>query len=429
MIEKSDEPRIGPAEVSGLPFWGSTVAKTETAVKVSGESAWHRTLVITALVQGITVMGFSFVFPFIPLFIQELGVKGPRQAALWAGVAAGVGGISMFFSAPIWGALGDRYGRKKNVLRGTFGGALVMVLTGVVANVYQLVGVRLLMGLLTGAVPAMMGLVASLAPRPRLGMAIGVLQGMMNLGNTVGPLLGALLVHGVGYRGAFFVAGGVLALMGLVVTFGVDEHFTPPPRDGRQGILQNIRSLLAMPGMPVVLLLLFLVQFVPNVMFPVLPLFMGALAPASKASLAGIAFALLGVMGAVGAYLSGPLGARLGVLRLLVLAPLVSAVGFVGLLLAREPWQALTAIVVVGTCQGLSVAQTSALMGYVVPRERMGPAYGLLQSANSMGFWLGPLVGGLVAGAVGLRPVFAVNALLALTFALLVRWKAGKVVG
>lgn len=402
--------------------------KTQTLAKAPDEAAWHRTLAITALVQGITVMGFSFVFPFFPLFIQELGVADPRQAALWSGVAAGVGGITMFFSAPVWGALGDRFGRKKNVLRGTFGGAVVMVLTGLVANVYQLVGVRLLMGLLTGAVPAMMGLVASLAPRQRLGTAMGVLQGMMNLGNTVGPLLGAMLVQGVGYRGAFFVAGGVLALVGMAVTFGVDEHFTPPKKGEQQGVWQNIRSLLALPGMTAVLLVLFLVQFVPNVMFPVLPLFLGTLAPASKATLAGSAFALLGIMGALAAYLSGPLGARIGIVRLLVVTPLVSIAGFVGLLLAHAPWQALVSIVLVGLCQGIMAAQTATLMGRVVPRERMGTAYGLLQSANSMGFGLGPLVGGMVAGAVGLRPVFAVNAALALVFALLVRWKVGRVV-
>lgn len=414
--------------MSGLPFWECIVDKPHIAVKAPAEASWHRTLLIAALVQGITVMGFSFVFPFFPLYIQELGVTDPRRAALWAGVAAGVGGITMFFSGPVWGALGDRFGRKKNVLRGAYGGALVMVVTGLVTNVYQLVGARLLMGLLTGAVPAMMGLMASMAPRHRLGTAIGVLQGMMNLGNTVGPLLGAMLVHGVGYRGAFFVAGGVLALMGAAVTFGIDEHFTPPPKGERQGVFQNIRSLLVLPGVPVVLFLLFLIQFVPNVMFPVLPLFLGALAPASKASLSGSAFALLGVTGALAAYSSGPLGTRVGNLRLLMLASLVSILGFVGLVLAQRPVHALAAIVLVGLCQGTMAAQTAALMGQVVPKERMGTAYGLLQSANSLGFGFGPLVGGLVASVAGLRPVFAVNAALALAFALLVRWKAARVV-
>ncbi|MCS7206567.1 MAG: MFS transporter [Dehalococcoidia bacterium] len=402
---------------------------TDTAGTASAPARWGRTLAIAAVVQGITVMGFSFVFPFLPLFIQDLGIADPRRAALWSGIAAGVAGIVMFLSAPIWGALSDRFGRKKNVLRGLYGGALVMVLTGVVANVYHLVAVRVLMGLLTGAVPAMMGLVASLAPRPRLGTAMGVLQAMMNLGNTVGPLLGAALVHGVGYRGAFFVAGGVLALMGVVVTFGIDERFTPPRQEDQQGVVQNIRSLLTLPGIGVVLILLFLVQFVPNVMFPVLPLFLGALAPEAKASLAGSAFALLGILGALGAYLSGVVGARVGVLRLLVGAPAVSVLGFIGLLVAQEAWHALAAIVVLGICQGIVAAQTSALLGQVVPRERMGTAYGLLQSANSLGFGLGPLVGGLVAGGLGLRPVFAVNALLALLFALVVRWKAARVVG
>ena len=53
-------------------------------------------------------MAFGFVNPFLPLFIQELGDFNNKQAAFWAGIALGGGGLAMFLSSPVWGIIADR---------------------------------------------------------------------------------------------------------------------------------------------------------------------------------------------------------------------------------------------------------------------------------------------------------------------------------
>jgi len=92
------------------------------------------------------IMGFSFVNPFMPLFIQELGNFTNQQAAFWAGIATSVSGIAMFFSAPIWGIVADRWGRKPMVLRAMFGAGTVLALIGLAPDIYYVIALRFAQG-------------------------------------------------------------------------------------------------------------------------------------------------------------------------------------------------------------------------------------------------------------------------------------------
>jgi len=89
---------------------------------------WQRTLYTIWLTEFIAVLGFNFVLPFIPYYIEELGVTGQRQVALWAGLATSLMSLGFAIMAPIWGMLADQYGRKLMVMRATFAGAFLMVL-------------------------------------------------------------------------------------------------------------------------------------------------------------------------------------------------------------------------------------------------------------------------------------------------------------
>jgi DHA1 family multidrug resistance protein-like MFS transporter len=63
---------------------------------------WKRTLWSTALAQMLCIVGFNFVLPFLPLFVQQLGVHGQTNITLWAGLLAGGSAICMAVSSPIW---------------------------------------------------------------------------------------------------------------------------------------------------------------------------------------------------------------------------------------------------------------------------------------------------------------------------------------
>ncbi|ASS64843.1 MULTISPECIES: MFS transporter [unclassified Paenibacillus] len=103
---------------------------------------------------------------------------------------------------------------------------------------------------------------------------------------------------------------------------------------------------------------------------------------------------------------------------------------------ANHPWQLLALRLLNGTISGMNPAAVS-LMGSSAPPERMGFAMGTLQSGGIAGTILGPLIGGLLADAVGYRPIFYITGAMLFTATLLVlfvvresfdREKAAKVI-
>src|SRR3712207_9166935 len=81
--------------------------------------------------QLAATTGFMFVMPFLPLYVQRLGVEDAGQAAAWAGLLNTATAVTMALAAPLWGRLGDRYGQKKMLLRATLAGGGVVGVVGV----------------------------------------------------------------------------------------------------------------------------------------------------------------------------------------------------------------------------------------------------------------------------------------------------------
>ncbi len=80
--------------------------------QLTPENAWHRNLYVVMLAVFVSFSGFTFVMPFLPLYIKQLGVGDEGDAALWAGLIFGVSPLISGLLAPLWSVLSERYGRK-----------------------------------------------------------------------------------------------------------------------------------------------------------------------------------------------------------------------------------------------------------------------------------------------------------------------------
>ena len=380
-----------------------------------GAAPWQRNLFVVLLAQAVTVMGFSFVFPFVPLYVQELGVEGPARAALWSGIAGSAMGLSLFVTGPVWGIVGDRYGRKANMLRALFGSAVLTAATAFVPTVEGLVVMRFLTGMVSGVFATSLALVASQTPRERMGFSMGLLQMATFLGNTIGPIVGGALGDAIGFRQTFSVAGAVRGACGLLVLLLVHEEFhRPRDLDGRRplGFLRDFAHMATSRQVLPVLALLFVVQVTPVIMFPVLPVFIQSLsAGITSGTATGLAFATLGVSSALSALVVARVADRWGPRRIMVSCALLAGVFHLPALAVQTVWQVIPLVALLGLFNGGMLATTNTLVGVAVPREQHGRAFGAVQSANSLAFGMGPLVGGALATAIGLRQVFLVNGL------------------
>jgi DHA1 family multidrug resistance protein-like MFS transporter len=155
--------------------------------------AWQRNLYVMWFAEFMAIAGFSFVMPFLPYYVQDLGITDLTKVELWSGVLYAAHAIPMAIFAPIWGVLADRYGRKPMVLRSMLGGAVTLGAMGFAQTIEQLLVLRLIQGMLTGTVAAATTLVAGSTPRQRSGYALGLLQMAIFGGSSVGPLIGGLV--------------------------------------------------------------------------------------------------------------------------------------------------------------------------------------------------------------------------------------------
>jgi DHA1 family multidrug resistance protein-like MFS transporter len=372
---------------------------------------WQRNLYTLWVAELMALAGFTVVLPFLPYYVQELGVTELDQVEFWSGLVFASQAIAMAIFSPIWGSVADRYGRKLMVERAMFGGAVVMGAMGFVQNVQQLLVLRALQGCMTGIVSAATALVASSIPRQRAGQALGLLQVAVYSGASAGPLLGGLVADHFGYRAAFVVTGALLFLAGITVAIFVHEEFEPPQREAgsrRGDFWLGVRTVFRSRALLGVLGIELMMRLGTKIMDPVLPLFVQTLASSGTriASLVGLIKGLGAATSAIGAVLLGRAGDRFGYRTVLLASALGMAVVYIPQSFVTTPVQLLILQAAAGVAIGGGLAAMGALLANLSPEGRQGAVYGLDWSAVAMAKTLGPITGAAVAIGLGLRAPF-----------------------
>jgi DHA1 family multidrug resistance protein-like MFS transporter len=381
---------------------------------------WGRALGVLWGTQVTAEIAFSFALPFIPLYIQELGVTDVTEAGLWAGAMAGGFAIAMGVLGPIWGAAADRYGSRLMVQRAMFGAGVMIGAMSLVQSPQQLMVLRILQGCLTGVVAATTTMVSLLVPSRHLGSALGLMHAALFTGGTVGPLVGGFVADHFGYRAAFVTTSAIFFVSGTLVTLFVPE----PARTRSTGIAPAAdevgvggatapaggrllrRELLAVVALSAV------IRFANLAPQPVLPLFIQQLGEDRErlATTVGLVLAAGGVAGTLSALAVGRLADRYGremtLLVCLVAATILSPLHA----LAGSVWQLLVLRTAMGLALGGMSPAVQAVMTELTPPARRGAAFGMLATAGAIGNGAGPVIGSAVAAAFGIPAVFVVTA-------------------
>jgi len=375
---------------------------------------WRRTMWAMVGIQFIMTMSFTILSPIMPLFLPELGVHGEAQIDLWAGILNGTTSFVAAFASPLWGRVADQRGRKLMLLRSSFAIGFFTVLMGLSLNVWQFFGARALMGAFAGFSASAIALVASQVPEERLGYALGWLSTGQLVGGLVGPVIGGVLSDATGsYRVPFFCTAAICFLaMGLAWAF-VHEQFTPPAQASRgRSVLGAMRLLTASGGLLSLFFVLLLAQFGVRTVQPVVTLFVQQLVgdTPSLATLAGLAFSVTGVADLVASPFLGKRSDVIGYRRVLLICLLGAGITSIPQAFVHSYWLFVIERFGVGCFIGGILPTANALVGRLVPRAQRGTVYGLTASATFLGNSMGPLTGGGVAAALGLRWVFLVTA-------------------
>ena len=378
---------------------------------------WQRTLWTMVAVQFVMSISFSIVAPVMPLYLPELGVTSESAIDLWAGVLASATSCVAIFTAPIWGSLADRYGRKLMVLRSTLGIAIFTFLMGAAQGPWQMLALRAGMGALAGFNSASTVMVASQVPEKRLGYSLGWLSTGQLVGSLVGPIIGGGLADISGsYRNPFFFAGAI-CLSAFCVTLMVPEKFVKPAETKRKvSLLTSMRLVFGNSGLLAVIMVMMMGQFATQAVQPVVTLFVREMLGnvPSIATLAGLAFSATGLAGVIAVPILGRRSDSIGYRRVLLISLGGAALFTLPQALPLGYWAFVVERFGLGLFVGGVLPAANALVGWLTPAAERGLVYGMISSAYFIGNTLGPLCGGAVAAGVGIRWVFAMTAVLLL---------------
>ena len=376
------------------------------------EAYWRRNLFVCVFGSFTTLVSLSMLLPFLPLYVQQLGASTPSAVVQWSGVAFGATFFGTAITAPLWGKLADRYGRKPMLVRAAIGMAVVMSLIGMAHSVTELVVLRLAAGLIGGYASASIVMVGTQAPRERAGWALGVLSTGALAGNLIGPLVGGFLPSWVGIRGTFFVGGAMIAVAAALTMLLVREDFD------RQTDTKRVAHADASTAAPVnymvigALLVTAMMVLLANMSIePIITVYIGHLGVANEhlARTAGIVMAASALGSVLTAARLGALADRIGAWKVIIGCLIATGLVMVPQAWVTQWWQLALLRGLMGmTLSGL-LPSIAKLVRHSVEEHNSGKTLGYLQSAQFSGQVIGPLIGGQIGAHVGLRAVFLVT--------------------
>ncbi len=387
---------------------------------------WRRNRLALNIAAAGVWAGFTFVMPFLPLYVRELGVKGDADVASWSGLLLTIAPLLAALLAPAWGRLGDRYGMKIMIERCALALAVHWALFGFARNTYHLLGLRVMLGLFGGFGTLAMPLLVAGTPKEHMSRSIGMLQTVQMISSAVGPLVGGVLADWIGIRNTCLVstAFSVVALLmiRLLYTEVRDEAAERSRRSGTSRI--SFRAAAALPSFGTMVAVMFSVNFVERSFGPVIPLYILTLGTnmARAAKTAGLIVSLGLLAEAVSSTFMGSRLRKVPARRLLLWRLSGGILICLPMGLVWSTPQLLILRLFLGLLAGGCVVVIYTLGSQIIPAETRATSFSFLSSAGLLGASIGPIAAGLLT-YFSMRAVFFFNALLFLGL-LILAWKS-----
>ncbi|MDR3201138.1 MAG: MFS transporter [Spirochaetales bacterium] len=371
--------------------------------------SWKKTFYAILGAEFLAIAGFGTSTPIIPLFLQDLGVTEETSLNMWVGAVNFASSFSLALMAPIWGRLADSYGRKSMLLRAMAGGGVIIFLIGFTTSPLQFLILRVFQGAVTGTVAAANVLVAGIVPEEEVGFRLGLLQTVISVGNSLGPLMGGFMADSFGHRITFFATSLLLVLAAVIVRRWVKEPFLPKrPERFRVGtLIPDIKPLFESKTILTLVILAGLIQAGISFVVPILPLYVQQITGGYKvASTTGLIIGVSAMASALASAGASRIAFRVGSARLLTVSFILSAVfhipqAFAGSTNSLLIFRTLTAIML-----GMAIPLINILLAKNTEKSKQGSIYGLAASMNAVGLAAGPMISAVVAVGAGYKAVF-----------------------
>ena len=362
----------------------------------------------------VDLVGFGVIVPLLPFYAEHFQAS-PQTVTLLMAIYY----FMQFFSAPLWGRLSDRRGRKPVLLASLFGISLSYLWLAFAGSLWALFAARGLAGIMAGNIAAAQAYIADVTPAEKRAQGMGLIGAAFGLGFILGPAIGGLLAGAdpahPNFLGPGLMAAGLSCAALFFAAATLKESLDPErrakiamrPRPSRLAVLAagfNDRELRLS------IALLFLVTFVFAGMESTFALW-SERAFGWGAAQNGYVFAYTGILAAlVQGGLIRHLARRFGENRLVLQGAVALALGLLAIPFARSLLPLLVAMALLAYGAGVSNPSLASLISLKSPAEERGSTLGISQSAASLARILGPALAGLAFALFGRSGPFLAGA-------------------
>jgi len=267
---------------------------------------------VVVLSQFMTAFSWTYVYVFLPFYIQQVSPYDRATTLLWIGWILGITGAASTVFAPIWGAMSARVSPKRLYEAGMLLQTVLMGAMGFTESLPAFLVLRLLIGCVGGLSTTALIIVSATSAGERLTANVGLFQTALTSGQIAGPIAGAISADLLGYRATFVVGALFIFLAFLNVHFGLRP--LPRFRPEAERRAPSARGLVS--GWLVCFAATVQIVFLPSVLPEVLAAFGVAQTRAVRVAGAIVfAYGLAAALGALGlSRLAGFLGSRRAIL-------------------------------------------------------------------------------------------------------------------
>ncbi len=356
-------------------------------------------LMVTAFVDMI---GFALLLPLLPLYATRFGADAFTVGLLMASFA-----FAQLVSAPLWGRLSDRLGRRPVILGAQGLSASAFLIFAFADSVWLLLVCRLLQGIGGGTMSVLSAYVSDSVGPDERARGLGWLTAATSAGVMIGPAIGSLAISaGLGWASPGLIAAGLCAL-----NFGFAWRWLPESTSEsqlkepwqRRSVRHQILAVARHPLEPASSLIWIYAAGIMAffAMNGIMALFLAARFGIDERNI-GWFYVAVGLVSVImRAAVLGALVQRFGEVRVLRIGALLLALGMLLVPATVTPAQFLMAAILVPAGTALLFPSTTSLVSrYADPRE-VGQTLGVQQAFGGMSRLLGPIWGGAVFQYLG----------------------------
>ena len=355
-------------------------------------------LLVLLLTVFVDLVGFGIIIPLLPVYAKSYGATGMEL-----GLVLSLFSLMQFLTAPFWGRLSDRIGRRPVLIVTLFISAAGYTILALARSFEVILLSRVVAGLGGANIAVAQAMIADIYPPKERAKGMGMIGAAFGLGFVFGPAIGGLAVNWGGPTGPGWAAAVICGVNAIATIFIIKEtrKGDVQPAKGSLSpfaVFHGLRRVLQLPGVGRWILAAAVAMLAFSAFEVTYSLFVQSRLGFTESGIYWI-FVYIGLLivlvqgGLVRKFVP-----RFGERRLVIWGAFITGAGMLVLALAGNLATLLAASLLIAVGQGIRSPSVQSLISRGASAHEQGHILGTAQGMLAIARIVGPILGGWLYG-------------------------------